>query len=425
MPDFNAMRELNVCLLIFSAMVVLFLLIGAIADSARMRPFMRSFICLLIADIVMQLGEAGMWMFAGSPEKIPLLKFCCVMSFGGGSLLIAFYTWCLLEFYRESETVSMFPAHIMTVACGIMLLLVIASVFNGMIFTYDAQGMFIDGPLAFVVNIFDVITFSVEIGLIIRYQRFFTIRELLPLLSFCILPFSTMLLVDIWYPTPQYLAVTLSLIMVFILFHRKLVRQFAEQEKELAENRIAIMVSQIQPHFLYNSLNTIYHLCKKDAAMAQQAIKDFSEYLQCNLSSINRSEPIPFEEELKHVKAYFQLEQLRFGKKLNVVYRIETTAFALPALSIQPLVENAVKHGICGKKEGGTVSLLAKEHPECFEITISDDGAGFDTGQTPEDGKLHVGIVNVRQRLSAMCNAALTIESEPQKETIVRICIPK
>lgn len=425
MPDFNNMREVNACLLIFSALVVLFLLIGAIADYDRIRPFMKSFIRLLIADIIMQLGEAGMWIFAGSPENIPLLKLCCVMSFGAGYLLIGLYAYCLLEFGRERAAVSMLPAHIMAVACGIMFLLVIVSAFNGMFFAYDDQGRFLDGPYAWVVNLFDIITFLVEVCLIIRYWRLFTIRELLPLLSFCILPFCTMLMMDVWYPTPEYLATTLSLIMVFVLFHRKLVRRLAEQEKELAESRIAIMISQIQPHFLYNSLNTIYYLCKKDAAMAQQAIKDFSEYLQWNLNSIKRREPIPFEEELKHVKAYLQLEQLRFGKRLNVIYHIETTHFLLPALSIQPLVENAVKHGICHKKEGGTVIITAKECPECHEITIEDDGAGFDPERKPEDGKLHVGIENVRQRLFSMCSASLTIESEPGKGTIVRICIPK
>lgn len=134
MPDFNTMWEVNVCLLIFSALVVLFLLIGAIADYDRIRPFMKSFIRLLIADIIMQLGEAGMWIFAGSPENIPLLKLCCVMSFGAGALLIGLYAYCLLEFGREREAVSMLPAHIMAVACGIMFLLVIVSVFNGMFF---------------------------------------------------------------------------------------------------------------------------------------------------------------------------------------------------------------------------------------------------------------------------------------------------
>lgn len=199
-----------------------------------------------------------------------------------------------------------------------------------------------------------------------------------------------------------------------------------ELEKELKENRITLAMSQIQPHFIYNSLNSIYHLCEKDVGMAQQAISDFSDYLQRSLSAVDRTTLIHFDEELNHVKAYLKLEQLRFGKDLNVVYHIETTGFMLPALSVQPLVENAVKHGICKKEEGGgTVILAVKECPDCFEVIVSDDGVGFVPGTEGRGEGTHVGIQNVRQRLDIMCHATLEIESEPGKGTTSTIRIPK
>lgn len=199
-----------------------------------------------------------------------------------------------------------------------------------------------------------------------------------------------------------------------------------ELEKELKENQISLAMSQIQPHFIYNSLNSIYHLCEKDVGMAQQAISDFSDYLQRSLSAVDRTTLISFEEELKHVKTYLKLEQLRFGKDLNAVYRIERADFMLPALSVQPLVENAVKHGICQKEEGvGTVILIAKEYPDCYEVIVSDDGVGFVPG-TEYNGKgTHVGIRNVRQRLDILCHATLKVESEPGKGTTSTIRIPK
>ena len=427
MPDFNNMRELNVCLLIFSALVVLFLLIGAIADTIRIRPFMKIFIRLLIVDIIMQLGEAGMWMFAGSPEKIPLLKLCCVMSFGGGSLLIALYTYCLLEFCRESETVSMLPAHIMAVACCIMLLLVIVSVFNGMIFTYDAQGVFSDGPLAFVVNLFDIITFLVEVFLIIRYQRLYTMRGMLSLLSFCILPFFTMLLVDVWYPTPEYLATTLSLIMVFILFHRKLVKQLAEQEKELQQSRISIKLSQLQPHFLYNTISAIRELCRQDPEQAFDGLGFFATYLRFNLDSLGSEKLIPFTKELNHIQTYLELEQMRFGEELVINYDIQVKDFYLPPLCVQPLVENAVKHGLCKKEGKGVLLLRTREQEDKILIEIQDDGVGFDVEKwnSKKEQTKHYGIENVSMLLKQMINAELMIDSEPQKGTTVRILIDK
>lgn len=197
-------------------------------------------------------------------------------------------------------------------------------------------------------------------------------------------------------------------------------------EKELKENRMSLAMSQIQPHFIYNSLNSIYHLCEKDVEMAQQAIGDFSDYLQRSLRVVDRTTLISFEEELKHVKTYLKLEQLRFGEDLHVVYRIGCTDFMLPALSVQPLVENAVKHGICQKEEGsGTVILTVKACPDCYEVIVSDDGVGFVPGTEANGEGTHVGIRNVRQRLDIMCHATLEVQSEPGKGTTSRIRIPK
>lgn len=196
-------------------------------------------------------------------------------------------------------------------------------------------------------------------------------------------------------------------------------------EKELKENQVALAISQIQPHFIYNSLNCIYHLCDKDVQMAQQAISDFSEYLQRSISAIDRTTLISFAEELKHIRTYLKLQQMRFGEDLRVIYRVAASSFMLPALSVQPLVENAVQHGICRKEGGGTVIVTTKETPRYFEIIVFDNGAGFCTEKVNEEEGTHIGIKNVRQRLQIMCNGTLEIVSEPGKNTTATIRIPK
>ena len=140
---------------------------------------------------------------------------------------------------------------------------------------------------------------------------------------------------------------------------------------------------------------------------------------------MKRTTPIDFEEELRNVKKYLNLEQMRFDEDLNVLYHIETTDFCVPALSVQPLVENAVKHGICQKEEGGTLILSTRECEDYYEIIISDDGVGFDPQKKPDDGKLHVGIENVKQRFETMCGGTLTIESRPGEGTKVTVRLPK
>ena len=425
MIKYNTIPEVNPCLLIFSALVILFLLIGAVTDRTSKRPFMKSFICLLTASIVAHFGEIGIWLFEGSRNHLVLLKLCCVLSYGVGTLLIALLTYCLLYFFREKEQISLLPAHMMMGACCVFFLLIVLSMWNGMVFTVDGQGNVANGPLGFAVYLFDVVTFLVEIGLIVRYCRFLAVRDFFMLISHCAIQLLTMFLVNVWYPAPMYVTATLFLILMFIFFHGELTRQFAEKEKELGESRIAIMVSQIQPHFLYNSLNTIYYLCDKDTELAKKAINDFSDYLRHILGSVKRTTPVSFEEELQHVKTYLSLEKMRFEEELNVVYQIETTAFLVPALSVQPVGENAVKHGICKKEGGGTRRLTTKEYEDYFEVTITDDGVGFDPGKRPEDGKIHIGIQNVRQRLYAMCAGTVSIVSSPGAGTTAALRVPK
>lgn len=194
-------------------------------------------------------------------------------------------------------------------------------------------------------------------------------------------------------------------------------------EVELAQNRIAIAISQIQPHFLYNSLTAIKQLCVIDPDRAEQAVGDFAGFLRENLDSLSSSSLISFQKELNHIRNYLALEQLRFGNRLKVHYDIQVSNFDLPSLSIQPMVENAVRYGVTKKSEGGTITISTKETEAGILITIADDGAGFDMYHKKEDGRSHIGIDNVKNRLKAQCNGELTIESQLGKGTVVTILI--
>lgn len=201
-------------------------------------------------------------------------------------------------------------------------------------------------------------------------------------------------------------------------------KKLKEQEAELADGRIRIMLSQIQPHFLYNSLNSIYHLCAVDPQRAQQAISDFSDYLRGNLNSLTRTSLIGFEQELEHIRLYLSLEKMRFEDRLKIEYDIQTTDFRIPALTIQPLVENAIKHGISKKEEGGIVKITARKREDGYEVIVSDNGNGYDESVINKDGRIHVGIMNVRSRLEQMCQGKLLVESEPGKGTRACVWIP-
>ena len=194
-------------------------------------------------------------------------------------------------------------------------------------------------------------------------------------------------------------------------------------EAELKESRISIMLSQIQPHFIYNTLGTIERMCLKDPQKAFDLVRNFSLYLRGNFSELDSVTPIQFAEELKHVEYYVNIEKVRFPD-MNIEYDVETTGFVLPALSVQPLVENAIKHGLMRLEIGGTVKIHSYETPTHFCVEITDDGVGFDT-EAPLDEKKHVGLRNIRGRLKAMVNGDLVLESKLDVGTKAIIMIPK
>ena len=201
-------------------------------------------------------------------------------------------------------------------------------------------------------------------------------------------------------------------------------RHVKQLERELVENKISVILSQIKPHFLHNALSAIVQLCDENPAQAKKAATDFSAYLRSNMESLNNKSLISIEKEMDHVKNYLSLEKAIYGKALDIVYIIEAGGFGVPPLTIQPIAENAVKHGIGKKEGGGTITISVSETGNAYFITVTDDGAGYDVNTPPRDKNRHVGIDNVRKRL-ALYGGTLDLSSEIGKGTTAVIKLPK
>lgn len=217
------------------------------------------------------------------------------------------------------------------------------------------------------------------------------------------------------------LVITVRDVLYFYIYNLKL----KEIEKELEETRMTVLLSQINPHFLYNSLTSIAELCEIDSQEAQSATLNFASYLRGNMKVLNSNKPIQLEEELIHLENYLELQKIRFGDSLVIDYDILCTDFEIPALTIQPIVENAINHGIRKRESGGIVTISSYEGKNFYFIEVTDNGVGFDVNQKVKDNKEHVGIKNVRKRLDMMCKGKLKIESEIGKGTKVVIQVPK
>jgi signal transduction histidine kinase len=198
-------------------------------------------------------------------------------------------------------------------------------------------------------------------------------------------------------------------------------REIADQQREIARQRASIMVLQMRPHFIYNTLSSIYCLCSQDPEKAQQVVMDFTTYLRKNFAGIASAAPIPFTSELEHTRAYLEVEQAQYAKSLFVNYDTPHTLFRIPPLTLQPIVENAVKHGRNPDSGPLHISIRTRKTDNGSEITVSDDGRGFDPDINGDPG---IALDNIRQRLEMMCGGSLAITPRDGGGTIVKITIP-
>ncbi len=200
-----------------------------------------------------------------------------------------------------------------------------------------------------------------------------------------------------------------------------------EMARELGESRIRLMMNQLKPHFIRNSMATIRVITRHDPQKAYDLLYDFANYISYNIDSIRETDLTPFSEELKHIREYTNIEEEHMRHRLRMVYEPGPTDFLIPPLSVEPFVENAIKHGVWPKREGGTVCVGSGETDKAYTVTITDDGVGFDPGNPPPPVPHGhgIGMKYAIERIRTMVNGDVNIESEPGKGTTVTITIPK
>ena len=199
--------------------------------------------------------------------------------------------------------------------------------------------------------------------------------------------------------------------------------ELEKRGRELEEKKSRILISQIEPHFIYNALMSIRYLIKKEPDTACEMVYDFSKYLRSNIDSLTENDFILWRTELEHIEAYVRIEKARFKERLNVVYEIEDVDFYIPPLTVEPLVENAIKHGVSKRIRGGTVWICSKETEYGHQISVKDDGVGFDAENLEMEKQ--VGLNYIRTQLSLVPGAEMKIESKAGEGTKVTVIFKK
>ena len=225
------------------------------------------------------------------------------------------------------------------------------------------------------------------------------------------------------YATTVTAMCTLSYyIYLSVIYQQEMRETIAEKELHIAQDKLIILREQIQPHFIYNSLNIIRTLVRTDTQTAVESIDNFSEYLQAHFRAIQDDHMVSFKQELENVMAYLALVQADYTRKIEVVYELNEVEFDIPPLSLEPVVENAVKHGTGA--EGGTIRIASFVKDGCYIVSVTDDGTGKNNTLTEKQTKrLGVGIDNTRKRLAELCGGRLEMDKRTDGTT-VSIIIP-
>ncbi|MBB6730989.1 ATP-binding protein [Cohnella zeiphila] len=208
--------------------------------------------------------------------------------------------------------------------------------------------------------------------------------------------------------------------------------QLRKSVQETIRTEMAFLQAQIKPHFLFNALNTIMATSQVDTDMTMELLGELSRYLRGSFDFRNREKLTTVDKEIELVRSYLHLEQARFGSRLRVEFELdEDRSAAIPPLTIQPIVENAVRHGVMGKVEGGTVRISVHTGNEGTTVVVSDDGTGMTEERAanllsgPGEAAGGVGVINIHRRLLALFGQGLLIESEPGRGTTVRFSVPR
>jgi len=198
-------------------------------------------------------------------------------------------------------------------------------------------------------------------------------------------------------------------------------QEIARQQREIAHERAKVMVLQMRPHFIYNTLMSIYSLCRTDPAKARQITMDFTNYLRRNFNAVASGSTVPFSTELEHTRAYLAVEQAQYDDMLAVEYDTPDTQFRLPPLTLQPIVENAVKHGMDPDSGPLHIRIRTQHTDSCTSIIVEDSGPGFDPSIKI---KPHTTLANIRQRLEMMCGGSLAFTAGENGGAVATVTIP-
>ena len=303
------------------------------------------------------------------------------------------------------------------------LILLVITQFTKEIYYYSPDNIYHRGPWYPVLLIPPALTMLINLIALYRRRNALSRRQRQAFTVYFIIPLICMLIQMMAYGLYMIvIGTSIAAIFMFTVILNEQMDRYIAQQEENARQRISIKILQMRPHFIYNTMMSIYYLIGEDKEKAQEVILDFTDYLRHNFTAISKEEMISFPEELEHARVYLAVEKARFEDQLFVEFDTPYTSFRIPSLTLQPVVENAVKYGVSPELKPLYITISTRDTGNGAEIRVEDTGPGY---RPADDNEPHIALENIRERLKMMCGGTLEISQRDAGGTIVTISVPQ
>ena len=356
---------------------------------------------------------------------VPIRKALSIMNYILQPIPIMLQLFIIVPDKKKHLRISI-PAQINTIIS------LISPLTGGLVFEISEDGHFNRGPLGLTVYAVSI-TYTLFL-LIVSVMHFKDNNRRKGLIILCIFLLMVQASILEYYgilpgivDEISILSVLLYFFYLIITYQEELKTTLAEQELRITESRLFLLQEQMRPHFLFNSLGIIRSLVKKDKDRAIEAIDNFSDYLRVHVTALKDPGVVPFEKELEHVNSILAMVRSDYTKNIRIDYDLRYTNFRIPPLTLEPIVENAIKYGL--NETGGTIlissdRIVSEDGTAEIVVRVMDSGGGTEDVTVTEQKRLGIGLENTRTRLQLRCNADLSFERS-EKGFVAEIRIPE
>lgn len=293
--------------------------------------------------------------------------------------------------------------------------------FSGIFYYITEENIFYRNELHAVLMLPFILIAALNLFTVIKRRKIFSKKYYMAFMVNTLpMTFAMLFHTAIFNPIVVALGVTFSALGMFVIILIDHIEKFLRQQREIFNQQANILVLQMRPHFIYNTMTSIYYLCSQNPKQAQKVTLNFTNYLRKNFMAIACEGTILFSEELEHTKAYLSIVHAQFEENLFVKYDTPYVNFKIPPLTLQPIVENCVKHGLDLDSDPLNILILTRETNSGNEIIVEDNGSGFDL----DENKEYFALENIQKRLEMFCGGILSIYPREGGGTIVKILIP-